>query len=172
MGLEYASTVVSALSARSAVVHQSASTVVCAISARSAVGHQSASTAVSALVARSAVGHKYASTAVSDISARSVKAHACDTTSPQSKHPLLPASVHRRARQRREPLTPPHLRPRPRRRRSREEHLLQLPLQHGLVTRRTLRVPAPIPSEQLEPARVTRRVLTRRLERLARRVAA
>ena len=70
-GSESASTVVSALSARSAVVHQSASTVVCALSARSAVGHQSASTVVSALSARSAVGHKSASTVVCALSARS-----------------------------------------------------------------------------------------------------
>ena len=41
---QYVSTVVSALSARSAVVHKSASTVVSALRARSAVGlHQSAS---------------------------------------------------------------------------------------------------------------------------------
>ena len=39
---------VSALHARSAVVHQSASTVVSALSARSAVGHQSVSMVVSA----------------------------------------------------------------------------------------------------------------------------
>ena len=44
------------MTARSAV-GQSASTVVSALSARSAVGHQSASTVVSALSARSAVGH-------------------------------------------------------------------------------------------------------------------
>ena len=172
MGLESASTAVIALDARSAAGHQSASTVVSALDARSAVGREYASTVVGAIGARSAVGHKSASTVVGATDARNVQAHACDTTSPQSKHPPLPASVHRRTRQRRAPLTPPHLRPRPHRRRSREEHLLQLPLQHRLVTRRTLRVPAPIPSEQLEPARVTRRVLTRRLERLARRVAA
>ena len=53
MGHQSASTVVSALSARSAVVHQYASTVVSAISARSAVVHQYASTAVSAIDARS-----------------------------------------------------------------------------------------------------------------------
>ena len=80
--VKYASTVVSALSARSAVGHQSASTVVYAIHARSAVGHQSASTVVSALMqgvrwginlrarssalsgARSAVVHQSASTVV------------------------------------------------------------------------------------------------------------
>ena len=56
MGHQSASTVVSALSARSAVGHQSASTVVYALSARSAVGHQYASTVVCALHARSAVG--------------------------------------------------------------------------------------------------------------------
>ena len=72
--MQYASTVVSALSARSAVGHQSASTVVCALmqgvrwvinlrarsSALSVQGvrwvHQSASTVVCALSARSAVG--------------------------------------------------------------------------------------------------------------------
>ena len=48
--LQSASTVVGALSARSAVGHQSASTVVYALSARSAVGHQYASTVVGALV--------------------------------------------------------------------------------------------------------------------------
>ena len=71
-GSEYASTVVSALSARSAVGHQSASTVVCALSARSAVGDQSASTVVSAIHARSAAGHnlRARSSALSD--ARSV----------------------------------------------------------------------------------------------------
>ena len=45
--------VVGALSARSAVVHQSASTVVSAQSARSAVGQESASTVVGAMIARS-----------------------------------------------------------------------------------------------------------------------
>jgi hypothetical protein len=59
------------------------------------VGLESASTVVCAVGARSAVGHQYASTVVGDINARSVQAHACDTTSPQSKHPLLLASVHR-----------------------------------------------------------------------------
>ena len=53
MGQEYASTVVSALCARSAAGHQYASTVVGAISARSAVGHKSASTVVGAIDARS-----------------------------------------------------------------------------------------------------------------------
>jgi len=56
VGVQSASTVVSAMSARSAVVHQSASTVVGALSARSAVVHQSASTVVGAHSARSAVG--------------------------------------------------------------------------------------------------------------------
>ena len=57
-----ASTVVSALYARSAVVHQYVSTVVSALSARSAVVHKSASTVVGALRARSAVGlHQSAS---------------------------------------------------------------------------------------------------------------
>ena len=60
-----------ALSARSAVGHQSASTVVIALIARSAVGLQSVSTVVCALHARSAVGHIYASTVVSALSARS-----------------------------------------------------------------------------------------------------
>ena len=54
MGDQSASTVVSALSARSAVGHKYASTVVCALDARSAVGDQSASTVVSAIDARSA----------------------------------------------------------------------------------------------------------------------
>ena len=72
VGDQSASTVVSALSARSVVGAQSASTVVSANSARSAVGHHSASTVVSALIARSAVGQEYASTVVSAISARSV----------------------------------------------------------------------------------------------------
>ena len=49
-----ASTVVSALSARSAMGQEYASTVVIALSARSVVGDQSASTVVSALGARSA----------------------------------------------------------------------------------------------------------------------
>ena len=48
MGQKYASTVVGAISARSAVGHQSASTVVGALSAKSAVGHKSASTVVGA----------------------------------------------------------------------------------------------------------------------------
>ena len=42
MGLQSASTVVSAMDARSAVGHQSASTVVGALDARSAVGQESA----------------------------------------------------------------------------------------------------------------------------------
>ena len=71
VGLESASTVVSALVARSAVGAQSASTVVYAIDARSAVGLESASTVVSALRARSAVGLKSASTVVSAIAVRS-----------------------------------------------------------------------------------------------------
>ena len=50
MGHKYASTVVSASDARSAVVHQSASTVVYDLTARSAVGLQSASTVVGAIV--------------------------------------------------------------------------------------------------------------------------
>ena len=75
-----ASTVVCALSARSAVVHQSASTVVCALSARSAVGHKSASTVVSALSARSAVGHQSASTVVCALSARSAVGHQSAST--------------------------------------------------------------------------------------------
>ena len=82
MGLEYASTVIGAITARSAVVHKSVSTVVCALGckecggseicehgrrryhARSAVGRESASTIVSADTARSAVGLEYASTVV------------------------------------------------------------------------------------------------------------
>ena len=73
VGREYASTVVSALIARSAVGHQSASTVVGAIHARSAAGLESASTVVSAIDARSAVGQEYASTVVSALSARSAR---------------------------------------------------------------------------------------------------
>ena len=69
---QYASTVVYALRARSAVGHKSASTVVSAVGARSAVEHQSASTVVSALNARSAVGHKYAITVVCALGARIV----------------------------------------------------------------------------------------------------
>ena len=53
MGLKSASTVVGALSAKSAVGQQSASTVVSALSAKRAVGAQSASTVVGALHARS-----------------------------------------------------------------------------------------------------------------------
>ena len=52
MGVESASTVVGALSARSAVGLESASTVVGALSARSAVGLESASTVVCAIGAR------------------------------------------------------------------------------------------------------------------------
>ena len=92
-GHKYASTVVSALSARSAVGSEYASTVVSALvqgvrwvcnlrarssallDARSAVVHQSASTVVSALGARSAVGVQSASTVVSALSARSAVVH-------------------------------------------------------------------------------------------------
>ena len=49
---------------------QSASTVVSALSARSAVGREYASTVVGAVRARSAVGHNYASMVVSAISAK------------------------------------------------------------------------------------------------------
>ena len=58
MGHRYASTVVGAPPARSAVVDQSASTVVSAIHAKSAVGDQSASTVVCAISARSARSSK------------------------------------------------------------------------------------------------------------------
>ena len=71
VGLKSASTVVYALSARSAVVRQSASTVVSALHARSAVGLESASTVVSALIARSAVVQESVSTVVSAMCARS-----------------------------------------------------------------------------------------------------
>ena len=54
MGLQSASTVVGAMTARSAVVHKYASTVAGALCARSAVGHKSASTVVCAPGARSA----------------------------------------------------------------------------------------------------------------------
>ena len=71
MGYQSASTVVSALTARSAVGDQSASTVVSALSARNAVGQESASTVVGTIDARSAVGHKSASTVVCALCARS-----------------------------------------------------------------------------------------------------
>ena len=73
MGQEYASTVVSAMFARSAVVHPYANTVVGAVTARNAVGQESASTVVGAL------------------SARSVKAHACDTTSATQQTAMMEA---------------------------------------------------------------------------------
>ena len=72
LGVQSASTVVSALHARSAVVREYASTVVSALSARSAVGHKYASTVVYAIGARSVVGQEYASTAVYALSARNV----------------------------------------------------------------------------------------------------
>ena len=75
MGHHSASTVASAIDARSAAVHQYASTVVCALCARSAVGLESASTVVGALAARSAVGHQFASMVVSALSARSAAVH-------------------------------------------------------------------------------------------------
>ena len=89
---EYASTVVE----RSAVQGvrrgmQYVSTVVYALDARSAVVHKSASTVVGALSVRSAVGHKSASTVVSALSARSVKAHACDTTSATQQTAMMEA---------------------------------------------------------------------------------
>ena len=71
MGQEYASTVVIALIARSAVGLHSASTVVNTLGARSAVGRESASTVVGAVTARSAVGHQSASTVVGALHARS-----------------------------------------------------------------------------------------------------
>ena len=71
MGLHSASTVVSAISARSAGGHQYASTVVGALSARSAVVHQSVSTVVSAENARTVAGVHTASTVVSAENARS-----------------------------------------------------------------------------------------------------
>ena len=76
-----ASTVVSAMAARSAVGLKSASTVVGALRARSAVGLKSASTIVGALVARSAVGARSASTIVGAIVARTVEPNGCDQTS-------------------------------------------------------------------------------------------
>ena len=75
MGLEYATTVVCAMTARSAVVHQSAITVVGAITARSAVGLESASTVVAATNARSAMGQQSASTVVGALHARSAAGH-------------------------------------------------------------------------------------------------
>ena len=56
------------------MVHKYASTVVIALGAKSAVGLHSASTVVSARSARSAVGHKYVSTVVSATDARTVEA--------------------------------------------------------------------------------------------------
>ena len=73
MGRKYASTVVCALIARSAVGDRYASTVVYAMSARSAVGHRYASTVVCAISARSAVVHQSASTVVYALSARSAR---------------------------------------------------------------------------------------------------
>ena len=89
MGHKYASTVVSALSARSAVGDQSANTVVYATSARSALGHKYASTVVGALTARSAVVHQSASTVVGAQHARSAALHKISrvediTSSPRS----------------------------------------------------------------------------------------
>ena len=55
------------------MVHKSASTVVSALSARSVVGREYVSTVVSALSARSAVGDQSASTVVGAISARSAR---------------------------------------------------------------------------------------------------
>ena len=56
---------------------------------------------------------------------------------------------------------------------SREEHLRQLPLEHGLVAARTRCPRATLPRlEQLQPARVAPRVPALGLERLPRRVAA
>ena len=67
MGHKYASTDVSALTARSAVGHKSASTVVCVIDARSAVVHQSASTVVGAPCARSATRGNSSCSCIFDI---------------------------------------------------------------------------------------------------------
>ena len=64
---ESASTVVSALSARSAVGHKYASTVVCAMDARSAVGREYASTVVSAVGARSATRRNSSCSCIFDI---------------------------------------------------------------------------------------------------------
>ena len=72
VGVQYVSTVVSALGARSAVGQESASMVVCALNARNAVGLHSVSTVVSATHAKSAVVHQSASTIVGVIDARSV----------------------------------------------------------------------------------------------------
>ena len=89
MGDQSASTVVSAISARSAVGHRFASTVVSAISARSAVGRESVSTVVGALDARNAVGVQSASTVVGALGARSAALHKISrvediTSSPRS----------------------------------------------------------------------------------------
>ena len=80
MGHQSASTVVSAISARSAVVHQSASTVVSALDARSAVGHKYASTVVYAIHARTVAGVHSASTVVYALHARSAVVHQCAST--------------------------------------------------------------------------------------------
>ena len=85
MGHQSASTVVSALSARSAVGASICEHGRLRYSARSAVGHQYASTVVSALVARSAVGQQSASTVVSAISARSAGVHICEHGRQRSK---------------------------------------------------------------------------------------
>jgi len=80
VGDQSASTVVSALSARSVVGVESASTVVTAIHARSAVGRESASTVVGALHARNAAGDRYASTVVGATDARSAVGHKSAST--------------------------------------------------------------------------------------------
>ena len=83
---QYASTVVIANSARSAVGLKSASTVVCALHARSAVGLESASTVVGAIIARSAGGHQYASTVVIALNARSAVVHQSVSTVVSALH--------------------------------------------------------------------------------------
>ena len=74
-GIKSASTVVYALSARSAVGDQSASTVVGALSAGSAVGDQSASTVVNALVALyvTHMDTRYAHDEIDDIQLQGLK---------------------------------------------------------------------------------------------------
>ena len=72
-----------------------ASTVVCALIARSAVGDRYASTVVYAMSARSAVGHRYASTVVGAMSARSAtrRNSSCIKTKGISRYRWLPLLV-------------------------------------------------------------------------------
>jgi hypothetical protein len=73
------------------VGRESASTVGSALTARSAVGQEYASTVVNAITARSAVARESASTVVIALGARSVKAHACDTISATKQTAMMEA---------------------------------------------------------------------------------